>query len=78
MKNSPTPAQPTAPRFSRLRRSTCDPQCSSGVDAHVCCMASVNKYTSVIGQKYRYTCAGSAGAALVSQFEYRPMPDGTD
>jgi len=25
---------PTAPRFLRLRRSTCDPQCSSGVDAH--------------------------------------------
>ena len=24
----------TMPRFSRLRRSTCDPQCSSGVDAH--------------------------------------------
>ena len=24
----------TALRFSRLRRSTCDPQCSSGVDAH--------------------------------------------
>jgi len=31
----PTPSPPTAPRFSRLRRSTCDPQCSSGVDAHV-------------------------------------------
>ena len=30
----PTPSPPTAPRFSRLRRSTCDPQCSSGVDAH--------------------------------------------
>ena len=23
-----------APRFSRIRRSTCNPQCSSGVDAH--------------------------------------------
>jgi len=32
----PTPSPPTAPRFSRLRRSTCDPQCSSGVDAHAC------------------------------------------
>jgi len=30
-----TPLPPTAPRFSRLRRSTCDPQCSSGVDADV-------------------------------------------
>ena len=28
----PHPSPPTAPRFSRLRRSTCDPQCSSGVD----------------------------------------------
>jgi len=28
------PSPPTAPRFSRLRRSTCDPQCSSGIDAH--------------------------------------------
>jgi len=32
---TPPPSPPTAPRFSRLRRSTCDPQCSSGVDAHV-------------------------------------------
>ena len=30
---TPPPSPPTAPRFSRLRRSTCDPQCSSGVDA---------------------------------------------
>ena len=29
------PSPPSVPRFSRLRRSTCDPQCSSGVDAHV-------------------------------------------
>ena len=31
------PSPPTAPRFSRLRRSTCQPtppECSSGVDAH--------------------------------------------
>ena len=34
---SPDPPYRTSlpPRFSRLRRSTCDPQCSSGVDAHV-------------------------------------------
>ena len=28
------PSPLTLPRFSRLRRSTCDPQCSSGVDAN--------------------------------------------
>jgi len=36
--NSPSPdptlSPPTAPRFSRLRRSTYGPQCSSGVGAH--------------------------------------------
>ena len=31
----PPPSTPTAPLLWRLRRSTCDPPCSSGVDAHV-------------------------------------------
>ena len=31
---TPLPSPPTALRLSRLRRSTCDPQCSSGVGAH--------------------------------------------
>jgi len=44
---TPPPSPPTALRFLRLRRSTCDPPCSSGVDARVAACSSVWIYQSV-------------------------------
>jgi len=53
--HDPTPSLPTAPRFSRLWRSTCDPQRSSGVDAHAAAVQLDDQWQCYVGS-WTQTC----------------------
>jgi len=54
----PTPSPPTASRLSRLRRSTCDPPCSSGVDAHVEDQRQTDRVTYTLTRTGLRRCRG--------------------